>query len=167
VVVPVSATGSAATGAFAVVASSALVPPEDDLQAAWLDADPRRWQTVGDSLLVHRERPTVRVRRADDPADEGSTYRWHEVQLTRTEELLLRALLAHPGEPASAEQLFAAVWADDDVDSLGLRPDQGDRLRRLVFQLRQRVEPFPSEPRYVCTVRGVGYALYSDEAPTR
>jgi hypothetical protein len=38
-------------------------------------------------------------------------------------------------------------------------------LRRLVFQLRQRVEPDPANPRYVLTARGVGYALYVDRAP--
>ena len=76
---------------------------------------------------------------------------------------LLRYLLDHANEVHDAEALFSAVWIEDEVDTLGLRPDQRDRLRRLVFQLRQHVEPNPSVPRYVCTAHGVGYVLYADE----
>jgi len=87
---------------------------------------------------------------------------WQENQISPTEEALLRHLLTHSNEVQAAEALFSAVWPDDEVGTFGLRPDQKDRLRRLVFQLRQHVEPDPRAPRYVRTAHGAGYVLYSN-----
>ena len=50
-----------------------------------------------------------------------------------------------------------------DVDDLGLRPDQRDRLRRLVFNVRQKIELDPRSPRLLRTMHGMGYALYVDQ----
>ena len=55
--------------------------------------------------------------------------------------LVFVALSGVVGMTLGDTALFAAVWPDDEVDDLGLRPDQKDRLRQLIYQLRQRVEP--------------------------
>ncbi len=120
------------------------------------------WIEIGATLRLHRQRPVVRVEQID-PAITGQTVvAWQENPLSPTEEALLRYLLEHANEVQAAEALFSAVWPEDEVNTLGLRPDQNDRLRRLVFQLRQHVEPDPRVPRYVCTAHGAGYVLYAN-----
>jgi DNA-binding response OmpR family regulator len=79
------------------------------------------------------------------------------------EEQLLRYLLDHPVGVQPAAALFRVIWPDDDIGGYGLRPEQQDRLRRLVYQLRQHTEPDPRNPRFVVTAHGVGYALYPEQ----
>ena len=88
---------------------------------------------------------------------------WQESALTDTEQRLLRGLLQHPDEAQPVEAIFQWVWPGEDVDDLGLRPDQRDRLRRLVFNVRQKIELDPRSPRLLRTVYGLGYALYTDQ----
>lgn len=150
------------TGVLAVVTTEWLPPPLADRVA---DEPPTReangWLTLGPALRVHRTRPLVHVWRADPTQDARPS--WQEYQLSHAEETLLRYLLEHEGEVQPSETLFQVVWPDDEVDEFGLRPDQKDRLRRLVYQLRQHMEPEPRNPRYVCTAHGVGYVLYTEE----
>jgi DNA-binding response OmpR family regulator len=75
--------------------------------------------------------------------------------LTRTEFDLLVTLAQHPGQAFSREQL---------IDRLhGVAYDGYDRsIDAHVKNLRQKIEPDPSEPRYVLTVYGVGYR-FTDE----
>ena len=86
---------------------------------------------------------------------------WSESQLTYLEERLFRHLRLNVNVTQTSELLFQALWPDDEVDRVGLRPDQKDRLRRLVFQLRQRIEPDPRNPRYLQTAHGVGYTFFA------
>ena len=74
------------------------------------------------------------------------------VRLTRLELRLLQSLLANAGHTLPAERLLAHVWG-----SRG----SGDRqlLKQLVHRLRQKIEAEATEPRYLVTVSGVGYAL--------
>jgi len=117
------------------------------------------WLPLGRYLLIHPQQPAVSVRQVI--ADSGVLSKtWSERQLTHSEEMLLRHLLHNLNKTQSSESLFQAIWIDDEVDSVGLRPDQKDRLRRLIFQLRQRIEPDPRNPKYLQTAHGVGYTLY-------
>jgi hypothetical protein len=161
---PLSDGGTVVTGVLGLVTTDTLLPPGDAPDGLLEDATPRSWVSLGPSLRLHRSRPAVHVRCVVAETPDGEPV-WREEPLSPTEEALLRHLLDHRDEPQSGAALFAVAWPDDEVDELGLRPDQGDRLRRLVFQLRQRVEPDPASPRYVLTARGVGYALYVDRAP--
>ena len=74
------------------------------------------------------------------------------VRLTRLELRLLQILLANAGHILPAERLLSHVWG-----SRG----SGDRqlLKQLVHRLRQKIEAEATEPRYLVTVSGVGYAL--------
>lgn len=74
------------------------------------------------------------------------------VRLTRLELRLLQILLANAGHTLPAERLLSHVWG-----SRG----SGDRqlLKQLVHRLRQKIEAEATEPRYLVTVSGVGYAL--------
>jgi DNA-binding response OmpR family regulator len=124
------------------------------------------WLTLGPTLRLHRTRPVVHVKRIGPTTAEKATATWQEYQLSYMEETLLRYLLERQAEVQTSEALFRVVWPDDEVGRYGLRPDQRDRLRRLVCQLRLHVEPDPRNPRYVCTAHGVGYVLYLEGEPT-
>jgi two-component system KDP operon response regulator KdpE len=77
------------------------------------------------------------------------------VRLTPKEFDLLRYLVAHAGRPVPHRELLQAVWG----------PDYGEEteyLRVFINQLRKKVEPDPSKPRYVLTESWVGYRFVSD-----
>ena len=78
-----------------------------------------------------------------------------DVHCTYTEFRLLAELAAHRGEPLSREHLLEKVWG---YDYFGDSRIVDVHMRRL----RTKVEPDPSSPRYITTVRGQGYRL---EAP--
>jgi len=74
------------------------------------------------------------------------------VRLTRLEMRLLQLLLANAGHTLPAERLLSHVWG-----SRG----SGDRqlLKQLVHRLRQKIETDATQPRYLVTISGIGYAL--------
>jgi DNA-binding response OmpR family regulator len=75
--------------------------------------------------------------------------------LTRTEFDLLVTLAQHPGQAFRREQLLDRLH--------GIAYDGYDRsIDAHVKNLRQKIEPDPSEPRYILTVYGVGYR-FTDE----
>ena len=76
--------------------------------------------------------------------------RGEDVHLTPKEFELLRHLVANQGKPLSHRRLLQAVWG----------PDYGDEteyLRVTVNQLRKKIEPEPSRPKYILTEPWVGY----------
>jgi DNA-binding response OmpR family regulator len=78
--------------------------------------------------------------------------REEEVSLTALQFDLLAALASRPGRVFSRGQLLERVWGDDYFG--------GDHVVDVhVANLRKKVEDDPSNPRYVQTVRGVGYRL--------
>jgi len=74
--------------------------------------------------------------------------------LTAKEHLLLEYFRAHPDEVCEKEDLVRAVWSEDQIYERGIRDDS---LAQLVRRLRVKIEPDPSEPRYIHTVTGRGY----------
>lgn len=65
---------------------------------------------------------------------------------------LLRVLMTNRGRVLSREELFKMVWDADatyDTGSLDVH----------VRWLREKIEADPSRPRYILTVRGVGYRI--------
>ncbi len=74
------------------------------------------------------------------------------VALTKTEFLLLCELATHAGSVLSREQLLERVWG---YDYLG----DGRLVDAHIRRLRAKIEPEPSEPTLVVTVRGLGYRL--------
>jgi DNA-binding response OmpR family regulator len=77
------------------------------------------------------------------------------VYLTPTEFRLLRYLITHPDRPFSREDLIEAVWGyDSSVGSLRT-------VDVHVRHLRAKLEVDPALPRWLVTVRGVGYKFAS------
>jgi DNA-binding response OmpR family regulator len=75
-----------------------------------------------------------------------------EVHCTRTEFRLLCELADHPGKVLSRENLLERVWGYDYFGD-------GRLVDVHVRRLRTKVEPDPANPRFILTVRGMGYKL--------
>lgn len=73
------------------------------------------------------------------------------IALTPTETKLLYILIRNAGRVVSADFLMRRLWPMEEVFE--------DTLRVHVHRLRQKVEPIPSQPRYVLTERGLGYSF--------
>jgi len=80
------------------------------------------------------------------------TQAGEEVHLTKTEFRLLVELASSPGRVFSREVLLERVWG------YGYFGD-GRLVDVHIRRLRTKVEPDPSHPRHVVTVRGLGYKL--------
>lgn len=73
-----------------------------------------------------------------------------EINLTSKEFELLELLVRHPGKVYGREELLTAIWGQDflgDVRTVDVH----------VRRLREKIEPNPSEPKYVQTKWGIGY----------
>ncbi len=79
----------------------------------------------------------------------------HEVQLTPTEYNLLRVLVMNAGKVITHHQLLRQVWG------VGFE-EEAHMLRVNISNLRRKIEPDPTRPRYIVTEPGVGYRLRSD-----
>jgi DNA-binding response OmpR family regulator len=77
------------------------------------------------------------------------------VPLTYVEFELLRTLAASPGVVFSRQRLLEALWGGSDYR-------EPRTIDVHVRHLREKLEPDPGEPRYILTVRGVGYR-FSEE----
>jgi DNA-binding response OmpR family regulator len=85
--------------------------------------------------------------------DEGVvTLRGEQVHLTKTEFKLLVELASAPSKVFSRETLLEKVWGYDYFGD-------GRLVDVHVRRLRTKIEPDPADPRYVVTVRGLGYKL--------
>jgi len=83
--------------------------------------------------------------------DEGRVTRnGEDLQLTRIEFLLLCELAENPNRVRSRDILLENVWGYDYFGD-------GRVVDAHVRRLRKKIEPNPSEPTYVVTVRGLGY----------
>ena len=72
------------------------------------------------------------------------------VLLTPTEMRLLECLMRNVNQTVSRETLIERTWG---YDFLG----DSNRVEVYVARLRKKIEPNPSEPRYLHTIRGLGY----------
>jgi DNA-binding response OmpR family regulator len=72
------------------------------------------------------------------------------IRLTTREAGLLRALVEREGQAVPRGELLETVW--------GLRPDTQTRVvDSFIVRLRRYLEPDPSRPRHIVSVRGHGY----------
>jgi len=116
--------------------------------------------------LLARVEAMLRRRRSDHEAEPPVTFgnvvldRGHrqvfvdgrEVALSAKEYGVLCRLAEEPGRPRTREEILDSVWGWDFEGS----PRTVDNF---IVSLRQKLEPDPSRPRHILTVRGVGYKL--------
>jgi two-component system KDP operon response regulator KdpE len=85
-----------------------------------------------------------------DLADKRVTRDGQDVRLTPTEWQLLEVLVRHSGRLVTQRQLLAEVWGPG-------YQNEAHYLRVYVANLRRKLEPDPSAPRYLLTEPGIGY----------
>jgi two-component system, OmpR family, alkaline phosphatase synthesis response regulator PhoP len=79
------------------------------------------------------------------------------VPLTLMEASLLRYLVQHEGKPVSRKTILERVW--------GLHEDTDTRaIDNFIVRLRRYIEDEPSRPKFLQTVRGVGYRFVAEPA---
>ena len=74
------------------------------------------------------------------------------IQVTPTEFSLLKHLASHPERVFTRDQLITALWGED-------RFVEDHNIDVHIYSLRQLLEKDPTKPRFLLTVRGVGYKL--------
>jgi len=74
------------------------------------------------------------------------------VSLTPTEYRLLETLARQQGRAVEESALVQEVWGPTFQEDTAA-------LRRYIFLLRQKIEPDPTRPQFILTVRGYGYRL--------
>ncbi len=91
-----------------------------------------------------------------DPKSHRAICRGKALELTRKEYDLLEALMTQSGNVIKRNDLIDKVWETDWV---------GDTrtLDVHIRWLREKIEKDPSKPRYIQTVRGVGYRFASPD----
>jgi DNA-binding response OmpR family regulator len=92
--------------------------------------------TVGNVTIDFRR---YEARKAGKPLD-----------MTRREFQLLQALASRPGEVVSRDELLNQVWGLDAYPTTRT-------IDNHIAGLRSKLERNPEEPRYILTLRGVGY----------
>ena len=85
-----------------------------------------------------------------DPSAMTLTVRGKPVTTTATEFRLLDYFVHHAGFAFTREQLLDSVWRDTAY----VTPRSVDVYVR---RIREKIEPKPQNPRYLKTVRGIGY----------
>ena len=77
------------------------------------------------------------------------------VQLTLMEAELLRYLIRNTGKPVSRKAILQDVWnLHEDTDTRA--------IDNFIVRLRRYIERDPTKPRYLLTVRGLGYQFILD-----
>jgi two-component system KDP operon response regulator KdpE len=76
-----------------------------------------------------------------------------EIRLTPTEWHLAEVLVRNPGKLVSQQQLLHEVWGPE-------YQDESAYLRVHMANLRRKLEPEPSRPRYFVTEPGMGYRFH-------
>lgn len=98
--------------------------------------------TVGDFTLDHSKREV--------------TVSGTEVHLTPKEFELLAYLIEHHDRVVTHRTLLSKVWGGDYTE-------QTEYLRVFIGNLRKKIEPVPSKPRYILTEPWVGYRFTPSE----
>ncbi|HXJ06771.1 MAG TPA: response regulator transcription factor [Candidatus Acidoferrum sp.] len=82
------------------------------------------------------------------------------IPLTMMESDLLLCLVRNIGHPVSRKQILQEVWnLHEDTDTRA--------IDNFIVRLRRYIEPEPAKPRYLLTVRGVGYRFMPNSVPKK
>ena len=110
---------------------------------AWLN---RSW-TVPTSLLDTVQTATLNL----DPAQRQVTIGNGDiVKLSNLEFRLLHLLMKHPGQTLESYTLIDRIWGYTGGGDVNM-------LKNVVYRLRRKVEPEPTQPRYIHSRPGEGY----------
>jgi DNA-binding response OmpR family regulator len=145
--------------------------PEDVLKGFECGADDYLPKPFNLDILVARIGSLLRRKNwvagaSEPPADRGEVFRFNgktvdfdklqlhtgtqTFQLTLMELELLRYLIRNSGRPISRKSILEDVWnLHEDTDTRA--------IDNFIVRLRRYIEDEPAKPRYLLTVRGLGY----------
>lgn len=149
--------------------------PEDILQGFAAGADDYLPKPFDLSILLARLNGLLRRMKWHSPSDRNAAFgenqpyfefagrridfenlrlesQGREIHLTLMEADLLRYLVRNQGRSISRKELLEQVWRlHEDTDTRA--------IDNFIVRLRRYIEDEPSEPRYLRTVRGIGYSF--------
>jgi two-component system, OmpR family, KDP operon response regulator KdpE len=150
-----------------IVVLSAVGDEQQKVRALDAGADDYVTKPFGSEELLARMRAVLRRRSEDgdsavhvgeleiDLADRSVRRDGEQLHLTPIEFDLLSKLAEHPGRLVTHRQLLQEVWGPG-------YEDETHYLRVHFAHVRAKIEPDPSNPRYVITEPGIGYRLQAD-----
>lgn len=104
-------------------------------------------------ILRRTEKPIFRLGETEIDLNSGTVITKNDrLTLTAKEFALLEKLYENRGNIVTGDSLCRAAWGDD---LYGYENTLMVHIRRL----REKIEPQPSDPRFLLTVRGLGYKL--------
>jgi two-component system KDP operon response regulator KdpE len=153
-----------------IIVLSARSQEEQKTRALDAGADDYVTKPFGAAELLARVRAALRrtvrtgervatLSLADRRIDLGKRLSWSdagEMHLTPLEYRLLETLARHLGSVVTQTQIIREVWGP-------ARVGDSRSLRVCIKNLREKLEPDPSKPRYLLTETGVGYRLRGDD----
>ena len=166
--------GRAETAAIPIIMLTAKSEPLDKILGLEIGADDYLTKPFHVRELVARVRAVLRrlERRPDGDLPESFDFRGlhvdfksyratvngRPVELSSREFKLLQFFIGHPGRVYSREQLLDRVWGEEAF----VEPRTVDVH---ISRLRGAIEADKENPRYILTVRGIGYKFADTEAP--
>jgi len=150
-----------------IVVLSAVGDERQKVRALDAGADDYVTKPFGSEELLARMRAVLRRRGEEsdaavkvgeleiDLADRSVRRNGEQLHLTPIEFDLLSTLAEHPGRLVTHRQLLQEVWGPG-------YEDETHYLRVHFAHVRAKIEPDPSNPRYVITEPGIGYRLRVD-----
>jgi two-component system, OmpR family, KDP operon response regulator KdpE len=90
-----------------------------------------------------------------DLGSHSVTVKGREIHLTPKEFELLAHLVRHAGRVLTHRALLTAIWGGNYIE-------QTEYLRVFIGQLRKKIEPDPSAPRYILTEPWIGYRFNAE-----
>jgi two-component system, OmpR family, KDP operon response regulator KdpE len=151
-----------------VVVLSAVGDEQQKVRALDAGADDYVTKPFGSEELLARMRAVLRRRSGEgdspvrvgaleiDLGDRSVRRDGEEVHLTPIEFDLLAKLAENPGRLVTQRELLQEVWGPG-------YEDETHYLRVHFAHVRAKVEPDPSNPRYVITEPGIGYRLRAEQ----
>jgi two-component system, OmpR family, KDP operon response regulator KdpE len=156
-----------------IVVLSARGAEADKVNALDLGADDYVTKPFGPEELLARIRVALRRVNTDDQGDTGQfkagdltiDYDRHrvfrsntEIRLTPKEFELLSLLARNHDRVLTHRAILKVIWGANAVE-------QPEHLWTLIAQLRKKIEPDPSNPRYLLSEPWVGYRFAADDPP--
>lgn len=122
----------------------------------------KNWQSSVDAASAPQDRPSSNLPelfRFDDKVVDFQNLQLRVgdqvIPLTMMESDLFRCLIENGERPVSRKQILQEVWnLHEDTDTRA--------IDNFIVRLRRYIEPEPAKPRYLLTVRGIGYRFVAN-----